>query len=245
MKEDGRVDRGEPTFLWLLPERAVDGFTTALGGTRLLTDEERAGLERRLTEGARRRYLGARLLCRYALSARTGRPLDRWRFTRGAHGRPEPEPAADGVRFNLSHCDGLIACVVTLGRGCGVDVGPTPAPAELTAHLARRLGPAERAGLERAAPGARSALTGELWVLKEAYLKALGTGLTRSPGSFSFVRRPGGRITVVDPLEPGADARWWFDLVHPGPRHVLAIATEHGRPGMLRRTDLSDLSLTA
>ncbi len=236
---------GEPTFLWLLPERAVNGFATALGGTRLLTDVERAGLERRSGEGARRRYLGARLLSRYALSACTGRPLDRWRFTRGPQGRPEPQPSADGVRFNLSHCDGLIACAVTRGRACGVDVGPTAAPDGLAAHLARRLGPVERARLEDAAPGARTALAGELWVLKEAYLKALGTGLTRGPGSFAFVRRPDGRIAVEDPLGAGDDARWWFDLVHPGPRHVLAVATEHGRPGLLRRTDLSDLSLTA
>ncbi len=82
-------------------------------------------------------------------------------------------------------------------------------------------------------------------MLKEAYLKALGTGLTRGPGSFAFVRRPDGRIAVEDPLGAGDDARWWFDVVHPGPRHVLAVATEHGRPGLLRRTDLSDLSLTA
>ncbi|MFF0967555.1 4'-phosphopantetheinyl transferase family protein [Streptomyces sp. NPDC003703] len=232
-------------FLWLLPEPAVASFAAALGGPGLLTAEERAALDRRRTEGARRRYLGGRLLCRYALTARTGRPVDRWRFTHGAHGRPEPEPAADGVRFNLSHHDGLIACVVTRGRGCGVDVAPVTASPELTCHLARRLGPEERARLAGAAPGARAALASELWVLKEAYLKALGTGLTRDLASFTVVRGPGDRVSVRDPRQPGADARWWFDLIHAGPRHVVAVATEHGRPGALRRTDLSDLSLTA
>ncbi len=235
----------DPTFLWLLPEQAVDDFAAALGGTRLLTDAERAGLDRRLTEGARRRYLGARLLCRYALSARTGRPPDRWRFRVGEHGRPEPEPDTEGVRFNLSHTEGLIACVVTRGRGCGVDVGPTPSPAELVPQLGRRLAPAERAELAASAPGVRAALAGELWVLKEAYLKALGTGLARSLGGFSFGPRSAGRIAVHDPQQPaGADARWWFDLLYPGPRHVVAVATEDGRPGALRRTDLSDLSLS-
>lgn len=237
------MTRSETSRLWLLPERAVDSFASALGGTRLLSAEERAGLDRRLTPGARRRHLGARLLCRYALTARTGRPLDRWRFTAGAHGRPEPEPDHDGVRFNLSHCPGLIACVVTRGGGCGVDVETTPAAPELTAHLARRLAPAERAELAGAAPGARGALASELWVLKEAYLKGLGTGLTRDLGSFAVDRRAGGRIAVRDPQgPPGADARWRFDLIFPGPGHVVAVATEHGRPGGLRRTDLADLT---
>ncbi|MFJ9739208.1 4'-phosphopantetheinyl transferase family protein [Streptomyces sp. NPDC101166] len=241
------MTRSETSHLWLLPERAVDSFASALGGARLLSAGERAGLDRRLTPGARRRHLGARLLCRYALSARTGRPLDHWRFTAGVHGRPEPRPPHDGVRFNLSHCPGLIACVVTRGRGCGVDVEPLPAAPELTDHLARRLAPAERAELVAAAPGARGALAGELWVLKEAYLKGLGTGLTRDLGSFALTRRPGGRIAVHDPLQPpDAAARWHFDLLFPGPGHVLAVATEDGRPGQLRRTDLADLSdLTA
>ncbi|MET7615483.1 4'-phosphopantetheinyl transferase superfamily protein [Streptomyces sp. NPDC005408] len=234
----------DPTFLWLLPERAVDDFAAALGGTRLLTAQEQAAMERRLTAGARRRYLGARLLCRYALSARTGRPLDRWRFRIGGFGRPEPEPDEEGVRFNLSHTEGLIACVVTQGRACGVDVGPTPARAELVSHLGHRLAPAERAELAAAAPGVRAALAGEFWVLKEAYLKALGTGLSRSLGGFSFAPRAADRIAVHDPEQPaGTDARWWFDLLHPGPGHVLAVATEDGRPGALRRTDLYDLSL--
>ena len=81
-------------------------------------------------------------------------------------------------------------------------------------------------------------------MLKEAYLKALGTGLSRGLGGFSFVPRTADRIAVHDPEQPaGTDARWWFDLLHPGPGHVLAVAAENGRPGALRRTDLSDLSL--
>lgn len=243
MQEPG-MSRSDPTSLWLLPEPAVDGFAAALGGTRLLAAEERARLERCPTPAARRRYLGARLLCRYALSVKTGRPVDQWRFRHGTHGRPEVEPDYEDVRFNLSHDDGLIACVVTHGSRCGVDVTRTPSTAELAFHLGRRLAPAERAELTEAAPGTRAAVASELWVLKEAYLKALGTGLTRSLDGFSFVRRPGSPIAVRDPQQPaGADARWWFDLLHPGPSHVLAVATEDGRPGGLRRTDLSDLSL--
>ncbi|OCC10623.1 4'-phosphopantetheinyl transferase superfamily protein [Streptomyces sp. PTY087I2] len=235
----------DPAFLWLLPEHAVDRFAAALGGTRLLTSGERAALGRRLTPGAARRYLGARLLCRYALSARVPRPLEHWRFTTGEHGRPEPLPDGEGLRFNLSHTEGLIACVVTRGRGCGVDVGPDPAPAGLVTWLEPRLAPAERAELAASAPGVRNAVAGELWVLKEAYLKALGTGLTRDLGGFAFGPRGSGRIRVHDRdrrRPPDAAARWWFDLLRPAPGYLVAVAAEDGHPEDLRRIDLAPLS---
>ncbi|WP_371624242.1 4'-phosphopantetheinyl transferase superfamily protein [Streptomyces sp. NBC_01116] len=256
----------DPTFLWLLPEHAVDRFAAALGGTRLLTARERAALGRRLTPGAARRYLGARLLCRYALSARVPRPLEHWRFTTGAYGRPELLADGEGLRFNLSHTEGLIACVVTRGRGCGVDAGPDPAPAGLVSWLEPRLAPAERAELAASSPGTRNTVAGELWVLKEAYLKALGTGLTRDLGGFAFGPRGGGPIRVHD-HEHGLDhdhdhdlglglgpdhgydrgrprdtaSRWWFDLLRPAPGHLVAVAAEDGRPRDLRRIDLAPL----
>ncbi|WP_333767291.1 4'-phosphopantetheinyl transferase family protein [Streptomyces sp. IBSBF 2435] len=251
----------DPTRLWLLPEHAVARFAVEVGGLRLLTAEERARHARLPTAGARRRYLGARLLSRHALSADTGLPPGDWRFRRGVDGRPEPEPAAGGLRFNLSHTAGLIACVVTRNRACGVDVERTPAAPEAVGALGRRLAAAERAELAALGPAERRGRLSELWVLKEAYLKALGTGLTRDLAGFSFAPsgaagctssdhgpgdrttiRPAGRITVDDPEQaPGECDRWCFDLLHPGPDHVLAVAAVDGRPGALHCTDLSDL----
>ncbi|WP_435179069.1 4'-phosphopantetheinyl transferase family protein [Actinacidiphila sp. bgisy145] len=256
--------------LWLLPEHAVPRFAAETGGLRLLTADERARHARLPTEGARRRYLGARLLSRHALSAATGLPPEQWRFRPGPFGRPEPQPAADGIRFNLAHTDGLIACVVTRGGTCGVDVERAPASPEAVAHLARRFAAPEQAELAALTEAERRARFSELWVLKEAYLKALGTGLTRPLSGFTFTgprprpyanpqpyaRRPqpythpypypsaapDDRVTVDDPeLAPGECDRWRFDLLHPGPDHVLAVAAADGRPGAPHCTDLFDL----
>ncbi|MEV0981360.1 4'-phosphopantetheinyl transferase superfamily protein [Streptomyces sp. NPDC049915] len=233
----------EPAALWLLPERAVDGFAGALGGPRLLTEEERARLERLRGQGARRRFLGARMLARYALSARSGRPVDAWRFRTGPWGRPEPEPPCEGLRFNLSHTEGLIACVVTRGRDCGVDVECAPASSDAVTHLVPHLADAERAELAGLPPAVRADRLSELWVLKEAYLKALGTGITRGLAGFAFATPPAGPITVHDPCRPsGAGDAWSFDLLRPAPGYVLAVAVEHGRPGDLHRIDLADLA---
>ncbi|MCF3129265.1 4'-phosphopantetheinyl transferase family protein [Streptomyces olivochromogenes] len=223
--------------LWLLPESAVDAFITRMGGWDLLTDGERARCERPLAPQVRRRRLAARLLARHALSARSGRPPDVWRFRTTAHGRPEPRPPHQGLRFNLTHTDGLIACVVTDGdRACGVDAERSPAAPDALTHLPRFFAEAERAELAGAADGERAALVAAYWVLKEAYLKALGTGLRRDLSTFAFTRPRGGTPRVRDPQGP-AD-HWHFDLIRPTSRHVLAVATERSRPAGLDTTTL-------
>jgi 4'-phosphopantetheinyl transferase len=230
------------TSLFLLPEGSIERFAARFGGLSLLTAEERARYRRLPAPGTRRRYLGARVLSRYALSARTGRPVDEWTFRTGRYGRPEARPEGDGMRFNLSHTKGLIVCAVTQGRSCGVDVERKQVSAEAVAHVSRHVAADERAQLAALPPAARSTRFSELWVLKEAYLKAMGTGLQRSLSGFCFpIASASEAIRVQDSEHPAASARWRFDLIHPGPQHVLAVAVEDGRGGSLRITDLSDL----
>ncbi|WP_405569288.1 4'-phosphopantetheinyl transferase family protein [Streptomyces sp. NBC_01167] len=230
------------TYLWLLPEHAVTTFAAGLGGDRLLTEEERARGARLVTPAARQRFLGRRLLSRYALSDRTGRPLDSWRFTTGRYGRPETEPDTDGVRFSLSHTEGLIVCAVTHGRSCGVDVEGTTASAESAHYISRFFAADELLELAALDPADLVARVGDLWVLKEAYLKAQGTGLHRSLAGFSFASRgpaAGRRITVHDTEQTGPSAGWSFELLRPTSRHLLALAIEGAHPGALHQTWLT------
>lgn len=233
----GTVTRVDLTdrHLWLLPEAATGAFVARMGGTALLTDDERARCERPLAPGSRLRRAAALLLARHALGAVSGLPAAAWRFRPTPDGRPEPcAPAGTGLRFNLSHTDGLIACVVTdAGRACGVDAERSPAGPDAVAHLPRHFAAPERADLAALTDErARAARVAAYWVLKEAYLKALGTGLRRTLSGFAFTGLPGPRIEVHDSGRPLAG--WQFDLIRPTPQHVVAVATERSRPGGLR-----------
>ncbi|MGY6026527.1 4'-phosphopantetheinyl transferase family protein [Streptomyces spinosirectus] len=228
------------TELWLLPEAAAADFVAHMGGERLLCQDERARMARMLMPRRRRQFLAGRLLCRHALSVRTGHPPDGWRFPVNAFGRPEPEPGRYGVRFNLSHTDGLVVCAVTDGAACGADV-EGPLAEESAAHVARFFSPAERAELAALPQAERAARTGELWVLKEAYLKALGIGGRRDFDGFSFSPRTAARITVHDPQQTyGSGPGWWFELLRTASGHALALAVEGGRADAVRLVDLTD-----
>jgi 4'-phosphopantetheinyl transferase len=217
--------------LWLLDEAAVGPLSERCAPERLLDADERTRYRRMRTAAGRRRQLGARLLCRHALSAYADLPPHRWRFRSGPFGRPEPEPNPWGLRFNLSHTDGLIACVVTSGQACGVDVERSPAAPETLRLAGRFLAPAERRHLATLAPAARAACFADFWVLKEAYTKALGEGLTRPFDSFAVDPRPARAIGVHDPAAGAVEcARWAFELLHLGDRYALAVAVRRAHP---------------
>lgn len=132
----------------------------------------------------RGRYVAAHLALRGILGGRLGRAPGDVRFTRlacpgcgGPHGRPALADAPD-VHFSLSH-SGDLALVALAPAPVGADVEELPS-AEVAEELTAVLHPRERAELAAlAGPEERRFAVARAWVRKEAYLKGLGTGLSR------------------------------------------------------------------
>ncbi len=101
--------------------------------------------------------------------------------------------------FNLSHSGDWAACVLS-DKPVGVDLQLHRAQPR---RVAQRFTPQEQAWLEQNPAGFF-----DLWVKKEAYLKALGTGLTRRLDSFFVLPLERNRvgdyvIWLAEPPEPG------------------------------------------
>lgn len=196
----------------------------------LLTDEERESAGAFHREDDRRRAVVSRALLRTTLSRYA--PVDpaAWRFERGPHGRPEiAGPASQGLRFSLSHTRELAACAVTDGAAVGVDVEPRGREVGDLLEEESILSSNEIESLRRLDPRERPERFLELWTLKEAYAKALGTGLARDPSQLAF-DVDGPRIRA-DPHEPD----WTFTLLRVAPDHVLAVAVDRPVPLRVRR----------
>ena len=133
-----------------------------------------------------------------------------WQFQASAEGRPSLAPPFDrtGLHFNLAHTDGLVAMAVCRHARVGVDVeklGRAP-----LAVAERYFSAAEVAQLRALPPEAQPRRFVQLWTLKEAYLKAIGTGLAGGLGRMSFrvrCRPENFRFERAD--DPDA-ARWQF-----------------------------------
>jgi 4'-phosphopantetheinyl transferase len=165
------------------------------------------------------------------LSRDGDRAPDRWRFDKDAGGKPFlVDPGAFRASFSLSHAHGMAACAVTTEGDVGVDVECTDRAVNVGGIAARFFAPAEAAHLARLDGDARRGRFFDLWTLKEALVKALGTGLATSLASLVFTIDAGGRISLDAPSKVAADV-WQFGLFSPGPRHRLAVAARHAGPG--------------
>lgn len=86
------------------------------------------------------------------------------------------------LQFNISHCDKMIVCAITLNDEIGVDVEKVKDP---ILDLAEKFfSPGEREYIARYGPEERNKAAYKIWTLKEAYIKARGLGLSMALDSF-------------------------------------------------------------
>ncbi len=196
---------------------------------------ERFGLDERLRinryqrpQDKRAALIGRLLLAHLAAEALGLFDVTELSFARDVMGRPYlSTPADHGIDVNLSHSGTYVAAAVsTVGR-IGVDVEIERPVHEGVAE--RCFAPAELNLLRNTPVILRTSRFFQLWTLKEAYIKAVGGGLTLQRKRISFDL--GGdaiRVTVLD--APHETTRWHVRSWNPAPRVWLAVCAEHAEP---------------
>lgn len=177
--------------VWLASLILPQPVMQALAAT--LTDDERQRAGRFHFERDRQRFIAARGMLRQLLGACTAIPDADIRFSVGAYGKPFiASPAAQGVEFSLSHSGDLALIAVARGRAVGADIEMIRDMPDYRNLARNNFATVETASL-LALPADRH-LDGffACWTRKEAYVKALGLGLSLDLASFAV---------SVDPTE--------------------------------------------
>lgn len=194
----------------------------------LLNRSERKRAARFSFERHRRQHVAAHALKRIALSTLASSDVAPrcWDFKIASSGKPEVSQPA-GPYFNLSHCEGLVACAVSHDVELGVDVEclTRNPPFEI---VQRHFSPDERAWLSSLSAEDRRIGFFRLWTLKEALIKALGLGLAQPLDGIAFACDPP-RLTSHN-LTFGDPATWCFRQYSVGTEHMLALAWRDGSP---------------
>ena len=137
------------------------------------------------------------------------------------------QPSWARCPFNIAHTDGLVMCGI--GTECqgllGVDVEKTSRrtdPALADRYFSQpEIEILRRCGSENV----RRNTFLKIWTLKEAFIKAIGTGLRTPLAEFAF-ERIDSRNPVIRMLNPDLEsiAHWSFFLMEPRPGYIGAVA---------------------
>lgn len=195
----------------------LDARAAAAGAlARSLSAPERERAGRFRFERDRRRFIVARARLRELLGARLGVPPAAVELACGSNGKPAlaRRGAHAHWRFNVSHCDDVAVYAFSRSREVGIDVEairPLPAADAIAAQF---FSPRESAAYRAAAPRDRPLAFFRCWTRKEAFLKALGVGLSV-------------RLDELDVSECrlGENGAWRLDSFSPLPGFIAALAS--------------------
>jgi 4'-phosphopantetheinyl transferase len=200
----------------------------------LLSADERARGDRFVFAEDRRDFVAAHALVRRALSH--CRPFDAsaWSFVASRSGKPEVAASQRGhppIAFNLSHTRGLVACAVSTHSSVGIDVESTARDVVPLVH--RYFHPSEAAHIDGYPASTRPLRAIELWTLKEAFLKAVGAGLSIPLRDCVFALDDGSALRFSQPAAAASSTPWQFALYAlAAGRYRLAVAWQ-GPPDAL------------
>ncbi|WP_179379308.1 4'-phosphopantetheinyl transferase family protein [Jannaschia marina] len=200
-----------------------------------LSPEEHVRASRFVFARDRDRYIAGRGRLRRILAGYLGLHPTEVAFRYGPHGKPQVE----GLTFNLSHTGDLAMLAVLPGAdlALGVDIEAVR-PIEM--GVARtHFAPSEYAALRALPKGRAVRAFHRCWTRKEAWLKAVGTGLMTDLASFTVTLDAAPRLLSCAGDVPGA---WTLLDLAPGEgvAGALAVRAEGRRVRVTRRSGRCD-----
>ena len=138
-------------------------------------------------------------------------PPDKLRFTYSQYGRPQVDGArrAESVEFNISHSGDVVLLAFARGRRIGIDIERVRKDFNTTEIAERFFSLAEREALRLLPVEQRHEAFFNCWTRKEAFIKALGEGLSHPLNQFDVSLVPGKPAALLATRPDSRDARHW------------------------------------
>lgn len=187
-----------------------------------LSPDEQARADRFRRSKDRISFALTRGILRCVLSRYLGSSPEKIRFDYTSFGKPRlcANPEESRLNFNLSHSNQWIVLAVGKSRKIGIDVEHIRDNLDYASIARRFFSPQEVDFIESAPKVRKQGLFYEIWVRKEAYLKALGKGLSMPLSEFTVPL--GSSISEISYLD--ADP-WLFHGISIDPEYASALVT--------------------
>jgi len=173
----------------------------------------------------RGRFVASRVALRELLARHLGADPAEFTFETGSHGKPSLP--GDPVHFNLSRSEDLCLIALCEAAPVGIDVEFRREDPYLIKVARRFFSDSEVEELHNLGPDEQLPAFFRIWSRKEAYIKALGLGLSLPLDSFDVSLEPGdGARLLATRHEPAALGRWNLRELEVDPRYASALCTQ-------------------
>lgn len=192
---------------------------------KILTVEERRRADRFLFAHDRCRYIATRATLRRLLGERLDADPTGLQLVYGKHGKPSV--ADSDLRFNVSRCRDLAVYAFSRGREIGVDVEAIRLLRDADDIVTRFFSRYENDEYGHLDPHEKPEGFFNCWTRKEAFVKAVGEGMSRSLDTFDVTLKPGTPARIVRVGEASGDAcGWTLESFSPAAGFVAAVVTQ-------------------
>jgi 4'-phosphopantetheinyl transferase len=196
---------------------------------RLLSVEERERAARFRFPRDQRRFTVTRALLRLLLGGYLEADPEALSFRMLEHGKPVLSGRHEGtpLHFNVSHSDGMAIFGLTLDRSIGVDVERIRHDFEVVTIAKRFFSAAEQRDFLSLPAAQQHRAFFDCWTRKEAYVKALGDGLSHPLHQFDVSLVPGERARLIATRpDPREVSQWTMSAPDVGTGYAAAIVAK-------------------
>jgi 4'-phosphopantetheinyl transferase len=193
----------------------------------VLCPDERLRASRFATEQLRHRWTAARGALRIILAAYLDTTPEALVIAADANGKPQLAGTGASHFFNMTHTDYLAFAAVSVQGAVGIDAEIERPDIDWYGIGRRFFAPAEIDEIVSLPPEMRLRGFYACWSRKEAYLKALGIGLSGALDKFQVTVRPDQAAALSWVAGSATEPRHWsfWDLSEPGVAVTLATRT--------------------
>lgn len=198
-------------------------------GWAMLSALEQDRANRQMRDWQRNAYIATRMILRSILARYLQLAPQEIIFEVNQYGKPRvaTHQNPEQLSFNLSHSGGYLLCGVAVGREIGVDVEEVRLRSSLPSLVRKVLSHDEQATLNTLPAENQTLAFYQSWTHKEAYVKAVGRGISFGLASVEVAMRSNRAAELLRIAGDQHEAkRWTTRQFTPAPQTVASVVVD-------------------
>ena len=205
------------------PKTVIDGYYS------ILSDYEREMVNKYKSEELKNRQIISKGVLRVLIAKYTNFSPNEINLYYNEFGKPFVSGDSDGnnLFFNLSHSDNIAVFIFSKNWNVGIDVERVKELADMESVVNLCFSESEKKWFGKIQSAKKKEIFYKIWTSKEAYIKAIGKGLSFSPNRISLVQKTDNELFINEINGDKDYSRWKLITFKPHPDFISSVVIEN------------------